>query len=146
MYVSLQDQKLTHNNYKNMIQAWLIVTALYYIYVPFISFWLKSALIALEKNEYWFPRFRSTTKKVYHSFTAWAEGSRACCGHETFWVLQCEILFSWYVFATCKICFRLIYWYLIKNILMNTIIYVTNWFQFAVKMVWLYTCTLDTFA
>ena len=51
MYVNLQVQKLTQNNYKIMIQAWLRSHCIVYIYVTFVSFCLKnySALIARKK-------------------------------------------------------------------------------------------------
>ena len=49
MHVNPQDQKITHTNYKNMIQAWLRSDC--HIYFPFVSFWLKNknALIAQKK-------------------------------------------------------------------------------------------------
>ena len=55
MYASLQDQKLTNNNYKNMIMAWFRSHCIVIIYVPFVSFPLKegkNTLLARNKNEY----------------------------------------------------------------------------------------------
>ena len=54
VYVSRQVKKLTRNNYKNMIQAWLRSYCIVLHLCSFVSFWLKnkSGLIAGEK---WIP-------------------------------------------------------------------------------------------
>ena len=55
MYASLQSQKLTHNDYNNMIQAWLRshCVVLHFFSICIFPAESKSALIA-RKNEYWF--------------------------------------------------------------------------------------------
>ena len=59
MYESLQNKKLIHTNYKNIIQASLRSPFVIFLadcdlsYVPFVSFWLKKKCFeSWEKIEY----------------------------------------------------------------------------------------------
>ena len=90
-------------------------------------------------------RVRYNKNKVYCSYATQVETGKACRRHENFWA------FATIWNSVFPICFLqhikfVLGWFFDSSLkaLMNTVIYVTNWFEVPFKMLWPYSCAWVT--